>query len=139
MATVARIVATGRANIVSRLKGNGSAEPNHIHWGEDGGTTLVLGDGNTALGAPRSEARVAGTSSIQQTTTAGDTYRVVGTLTVDDVGGAAIEEVGLFDAAGAGSPPSGGALFMRATFSVINLDDADSVQFTIDNQVKAPA
>ncbi len=139
MATTARIVATGRANIVSRLKGNGSAEPKHMHWGEDDGSSSALGDGNTALGGPRSEARVEGTSTIQQTLTAGDTYRVIATLTVDDVLGAAIKEVGLFDAAGGGSPPSGGNLFMRAIFSVINLDNEDSVQFTIDNQIKAPS
>ncbi len=139
MATVARIVATGRANIASRLKGNGATEPKWAHWGEDDGGTLALGDGNTTLGDPRDEARVEGTSSLQETTTADDTYRVVATLTVDDVSGAAIEEVGLFDAVGGGTPPSGGNLFMRATFSVINLDDEDSVQFTIDNQIKAPA
>ncbi len=139
MSTQARVVATGRANIISRLKGNGATEPKWLHWGEDDGSATALGDGNNALGDPRDEARVEGTSSIQETTTAGDTYRVIGTLTVDDVGGAAIAEVGLFDAVGGGTPPSGGNLFMRATFSVINLDDEDSVQFTIDNQVKAPS
>jgi hypothetical protein len=64
------------------------------------------------------------------TTTANDTYRVVGTLTANS--NAAITEVGLFDAS------TGGNMYVRGTFAVINLEAGDSIQFTIDCQYKAP-
>jgi len=136
MPTQAKMVATGRAIIVNRIKGQGT-EPKYLHWGEDGGSILALADSNTALGDPRSEARVAGTSSIVTTYTTNDTYRVIGTLTA--LSAAAIKEVALFDSAGSGSPPTGGNLFIRGTFDVINLDSGDSIQFTIDGPIKAPA
>ena len=128
------MVAKGREITTNRIKGTGT-EPKFLHWGTDG-TILPLADGNTALGSPRSEARVAGASSVVTTTTTNDTYRVVGTLTAASA--AAITEAGLFDDAGAGTPPTGGNLFIRGTFAVINLETDDSIQFTIDGQFKAP-
>ena len=122
----ALMVAKGREITAKRLKGEG-AEPKYLHWGT--GTTAPA-DGNTALQTPRSEARVAGTSSIVKTTTDGDTYRVVGTLTAQS--NAAITEAGLFDAL------TGGNLYIRGTFAVINLEEGDSIQFTVDGQYKAP-
>lgn len=131
----ALMVAKGREITTSRIKGNGT-EPKFLHWGEDDGTILPLADGNTALGDPRSEARVVGVSSIETTYTDNDTYRVVGTITAASA--AAIKEAGLFDGAGSGTPPTGANLFIRGTFAVINLEEDDSIQLTIDASIKAP-
>jgi len=122
----ALMVAKGREITAKRVKGEGT-EPKYIHWGT--GTTAPV-DGNTALQTPRGEARVVGTSSIVTTYTNNDTYRVTGVLTA--TGNAAITEAGLFDAL------TGGNMYMRATFAVINLETGDSIQFTIDGAYKAP-
>jgi hypothetical protein len=47
-------------------------------------------------------------------------------------GSRAITEVGVFDAAGSGNPPSGGNLVIYGDFSVINLASGDSILFTIN-------
>jgi len=120
----------GKEITVNRIKGAGS-EPKYVAWGTDDGTLLPLSITNTALGAPAPEARATGTSSIVTTTTTNDTYRVTGTLTA--TAARAIKEVGLFDA------DTGGNLFVRGTFGVLNLEAGDSIQFTIDVQFKEPA
>ena len=122
----ALVVATGRAIMIERLKGQGE-EPLYLAWGTDNGTVLPLDDSNTALGSEIGD-RVKGASSIEQTKTPGDTYRVVGTFTAQrDV---EISEVGLFDA------PTGGRLFMRGVFPKLSLEAGDSIQFTIDVQLE---
>jgi hypothetical protein len=99
-----------------------------LQWGEGSGqsvtSTDVANEGNI------SEDRVDGTSSQQTTTTTNDTYRVVGTLTAE--GARAITEVGVFDAAGSGSPPTGGNMGVYGDFSVINLAASDSIAFTVN-------
>ena len=122
----ALMVAKGREITAKRVKGEG-AEPKYLHWGTG---TAAPADSNTGLQTPRAEARVAGMSSVVTTDTTNDTYRVVGTLTSNSA--AAITEVGLFD------DITGGNLFIRATFPAINLEEGDSIQFTIDSQYKAP-
>lgn len=117
----------GKAIITNRLKGAGS-EPLNIQWGT--GTTAEAAT-QTALVTP-SDARVAGTSTQQTTTVTNDTYQVVGTLTAG--GALAITEAGLFDAIGTGNPATGGNMFMRAVFSVINVATGDSIQFTLKVQ-----
>lgn len=100
----------------------------YLQWGEGSGqsvtSTDVANEGNI------SEDRVDGTSSQQTTTTTSDTYRVVGTLTAE--GARAITEVGVFDAAGSGSPPTGGNMGVYGDFSVINLATSDSIAFTVN-------
>lgn len=124
--------AKGREITAKRVKGDGT-EPRYVHWGTG---TAAPADNNTGLQSPRNEARVAGTSSIVTTTTANDTYRVIGTLTASGV--VAITEAGLFDSAGSGTPPTGGNLFIRGTFAALNLEAGDSIQFTIDAVYQAP-
>lgn len=126
----ALITNKGKEITAKRIKGEGT-EPKYIAWGTDDGTILPLAITNTILGAAAPEARTSGTSSVVTTTTTNDTYRVVGTLTA--TAARAIKEVGLFDAA------TGGNLFVRGTFNVINLEEGDSIQFTIDAQFKEPA
>jgi hypothetical protein len=117
------VVDGGMAIITNRIKGAGS-EPLHIGWGT--GTTTAATP-NTALETPRAEARTEGTSTRETTSSTNDTYQVVGTITCASTP-AAITEVGLFDAA------TDGNLFLRATFSAINVSVGDSVAFTLKTQ-----
>jgi hypothetical protein len=124
MATVVKLTATGRGIISDRIKGTGT-EPLNIGWGT--GTTAPV-DGDTALETASAESKVAGTSSVQTTTTTDDTYRVVGTITSSST--QSITEAALFDDAD--------VLFMRGTFTAINVDNGDSIQFTMEGQGVAP-
>jgi hypothetical protein len=125
MATVVKVVAGGRGIVSDRLKGTGT-EPKNVHWGT--GTTAPV-DGDTGLEVPSAESKVVGTSSVQTTTTANDTYRVVGTLTSAST--QTISEAGLFNDAD--------DLFVRGTFTGIPLESGDSIQFTIEAQAVAPS
>jgi hypothetical protein len=124
MATVVKLTATGRGIISDRIKGTGT-EPLNIGWGT--GTTAPV-DGDTALETASAESKVAGTSSVQTTTTTDDTYRVVGTITSSST--QSITEAALFD--------DSDVLFMRGTFTAINVDNGDSIQFTMEGQGVAP-
>lgn len=81
--------------------------------------TAVVGD--TAL-STQVETRTSGTESIVTTSTTGDTYQVVGTITA--TGSRSVDESGLFDASSAGN------MFTSATFPVMSLSTSDSIQFT---------
>lgn len=113
------LVNTGKAITTNRLKGAGT-EPVYVAWGTGAGTTALA---DTTLFVEASEARVAGTSTQQTTTTTNDTYQVVGTLTC---AGAAktITNAGLFDALTVGN------LFMKGDFVGIALNIGDAIQFT---------
>lgn len=118
---------SGLGMVTAALHGYAS-RPKYLQWGEGSGqsvtSTDVANEGNIA------EDRVDGTSSQQTTTTTNDTYRVVGTLTAE--GTRAITELGVFDAAGSGSPPTGGDMGIYGDFSVINLSASDSIAFTVN-------
>lgn len=105
-----------------------ASRPKYLQWGEGSGQGVT----DTAVDAvgTTTEARTDGTSSQQTTTTTNDTYRVTGTITA--AGSRAITEVGVFDAAGSGSPPTGGNMGIYGDFSVINLASGDSIAFTIN-------
>lgn len=101
--------------------------PKHVAMGVGATTaarTAAIGD--TAL-STEVETRTSGTESIQTTTTTGDTYQVVGTVTAS--ASRAVDEAGLFDAS------SSGNLFLSATFNVVNLSNGDSIQFTFKAQL----
>ena len=121
MADTVKVVDGGMGVITDRIKGVGIAEPKFLGWGI--GTTTAATP-NTALETASAEARTDGTSTQQQTNTANDTYQVVGTITCTSAA-KAITEVGLFTASTAGT------LFLRATFSAINVSVNDSIQFTV--------
>lgn len=101
------------------------AEPHYIGWGTGAGAGSAS---STDLSTPASEARANGTSSQFTTSVTSDTHQVVGTLTA--AGSKTITNVGVFDAAGSGSPPSGGVLY--AIFDGLSqaLSGGDSIQFT---------
>jgi hypothetical protein len=92
----------------------------YLAWGTDDDPAAAVAD--TALNAESAEDRTTGTQSQQQTTTADDTYRVVGTITATDT--RAIVEMGVFSADDAGS------MLGRATFPAVNLAASDSIAFT---------
>ena len=120
MATVVKLVATGRRICAERLEGTGS-EPKRIRWGT--GTTAPE-DTDHELETQASESTVTGTSSVTTTTTTNDTYRVVGTMTSNST--QTITEAALFNSAD--------DLFIRGTFDGIPLENGDSIQFTIEGQ-----
>ncbi len=68
------------------------------------------------------ETRSAGTSSQVTTSVTGDTYQVVGTVSI--TANRAIDEAATFDAS------TGGNIGMSATMAVINLGNGDSLQLT---------
>ena len=124
MADTVKVTDTGLGIITKRLKDGdtGATAPKYVHWGT--GVTAAV-EGDTAMQTPGAESRVSGTDT--QTNTGGttnDTYQVVGTLTCNATA-KAITECGLFDALTSGN------LFLRATFSPINVSENDSIQFTI--------
>jgi hypothetical protein len=86
--------------------------------------TAVAAD--TAL-STEVESRTSGTESVVTTSQTGDTYQVVGTITATS--GRSVDEAGLFDASSTGN------MFTSATFSVISLNNGDSIAFTWKTQL----
>jgi hypothetical protein len=117
----------GKAIISGRMFGSTptQTEPHFIGWGTGAGAGAA---GSTDLSTAATEARANGTSSQVTTTQTNDTHQIVGTITAS--GAKTITNVGVFDAAGSGSPPSGGVLY--AIFDGLSqaLNSGDSIQFT---------
>jgi hypothetical protein len=84
--------------------------------------------GDTDLDVPATEARVAGTASQPSA----DIAQWLAVITAD--GAKTFKEAGLFDAAGAGSPPSGGNLIARGiiTDAVVVANDQVIVTVTLE-------
>ena len=116
---------TGRAAAAAALVAANTTK--YLQWGVGSGQTAS----STALAntTGTTESRVTGTMSSVTVTTTNDTAQIVGTITA--AGSRAITEVGVFDAAGSGSPPTGGNMNLYGDFSVINLASGDSISFTI--------
>lgn len=87
------LTAKGRDILTNRIKAGGT-EPLNVGWGNNP-NSLTAAATDVALFKPAAEARVAGTSTQQTTTTANDTYQVIATIT--SLSGQTISEVGLFD------------------------------------------
>lgn len=113
------VVNTGKSIITNRILGSGT-EPKFVAMGTGGTAEAAT---QTAL-VTEVETRTSGTSSQQTTTTTGDTYQVLGTITA--TGARAITESGLFDVI----TTSAGNMLCRALFTVINLATGDSIAFT---------
>jgi len=95
-----------------------------IGWG-DSATDPVAGD--VGLNNALTESRVSAAES-QPTAT---TCRWVGTITCTTP--ATVREVGLFDGAGAGNPPSGAVLILHSNnFTAIPVLATDTIEFTLD-------
>lgn len=118
----------GFANFTAALVSAGLAI--YLQWGVGSGQTQSSNALNSTIGT--TEARTAGTPTQQTTSQTNDTYQVVGTITA--LGTPAITEVGVFDAAGTGSPPTGGNMDFYGSFAVITLAVGDSITFTLKNK-----
>lgn len=121
------VPSVGKAIISGRLFGATptQAEPRYMGWGTGAGAGSAS---STDVSTPATEARVTGTSTQYTTSVTSDTHQVVGTLTAN--ANKTITNLGIFDAAGTGSPPSGGVLY--AIFDGLSqaLNSGDSIQFT---------
>lgn len=87
--------------------------------------TRTAAAADTAL-STEVETRAAGTESTVTTTQTNDTYQTVGTITA--TGSRAVDEAGTFDASTTGN------IDVSATFAVVNLASADSLQLTVKKQ-----
>lgn len=98
-----------------------------VQWGTGTGAAKSA---NVVTTTSTTEARVATTATQQTSSVTNDQMRNTATITA--AGARAITEVGLFDAAGAGSPPTGGNMDVYGDFTVINLASGDSIAFTVN-------
>jgi hypothetical protein len=89
------------------------------------GAARTAAAADTAL-STEVETRATGTESIVTTTVTSDTYQTVGTITA--TASRAVDEAGTFDASTVGN------IDVSATFAVINLASADSLQLTVKHQ-----
>ena len=121
------VPSVGKAVISGRMLGAtpAQAEPHFMGWGTGAGAGAAS---STDVSTPGTEARATGTSSQFTTSVTNDTHSIVGTLTAN--ANKTITNLGIFDAAGTGSPPSGGVLY--AIFDGLSqaLNSGDSIQFT---------
>ena len=120
MADIVMVVDTGLAKVTDLLAAVTTVCPAWVGWGT-GTTAPVAGD--TGLETASAEARTVGTKTQETTTTTNDTYQVVALITA--LSAQTITEIAVFDALTAGN------LFLRGTFSEINLSIDDTIEFTI--------
>lgn len=120
----AQVQQTGLANITAALTTANVVK--FLQWGTGTG---AVSSATTVTTTGTTEARTSGTLSQQTTTSTNDTLQVVGTITA--LGTPAITEVGVFDAAGTGSPPTTGNMFCYGSFAAVNLGVGDSIAFTV--------
>jgi len=120
---VARVQNNGLARITSLL----SAASWYLQWGTGSGAAATA---NVVTTTSTTEARTSATTAQGTTTVTNDKLVLTGTITAAST--RAITEVGAFDAAGSGSPPTGGNMDIYGDFSVINLGSGDSIAFTIN-------
>lgn len=122
---VARVQNAGLARISSLL----AAANWWLQWGTGSAAAATA---NVVTTTSTTEARAAATASQQTTTVTNDTMRLVATLTAAAT--RSITEVGAFDAAGTGSPPTGGNMDIYGDFTAIALAAGDSIAFTVDTK-----
>lgn len=122
---VARVQNSGLARITSLLQ----PAAWYLQWGTGSAAAATA---TAVTTTSTTEARVTATAAQATTTVTNDTLQLTGTITA--AGTRAITEVGAFDAAGTGSPPTGGAMDIYGDFATINLSTNDSIAFTIKVQ-----
>lgn len=122
---VARVQNNGLANITAAWVAYTSLAK-YLQWGTG---SAAAASANVVTTTTTTEARTTGTATQVTTTQTNDTYQVTGTIVA--AGARAITEVGVFDAAGSSSPPTGGNMDIYGDFSVINLANGDSIAFTV--------
>lgn len=123
---VAQAQNLGLGNIVDAFLAY-ATRARYMQWGVGSGQAVTDTDLNSKTGT--TEARTAGSTAKATTTTTDDTIQITGTITA--LGTRAITELGVFDAAGAGSPPAGGNMCFYGDFTTINLGTGDYIEFTL--------
>lgn len=98
-------------------------------WLQWGTSSAAAASANVVTTTSTTEARSSATPTQVTTNVTNDSMQLAATITA--AGTRAITEVGAFDAAGSGSPPTGGNMDLYGDFSVINLSSGDSIAFTI--------
>lgn len=127
MADVVSVVDKGLELIVDRLISAGTEK--YLAWGVGTTSALPTNTGMETESTETSTTRVTGTQTKVTTSTTGDTLQVVGTIVC--AGSAkAITEIGIFNQPTA----SGSVMFLHGTFSPINVNVGDSIEFTIKCQ-----
>lgn len=120
---VARVQNNGLARVTSLL----AAASWFLQWGT---SSAAAASANVVTTTSTTEARTTASTAQGTTTVTNDKLVLTGTITA--LGTRAITEVGVFDAAGTGSPPTGGNMDIYGDFTVINLISGDSIAFTIN-------
>lgn len=118
----------GDAIISGRMFGAtpSQTEPKYLQWGT---SSTAEAKTQTALVAAANEARLAGTSSQVTVTVTNDTHQIVGTITSSST--QTIQEVGVFDAAGSGTPATGANMYVRGVHGSVAVNSGDSIAYTI--------
>lgn len=121
--------------MVARVQNNGLARITAalitLSWWLQWGTgSAAAANANAVTTTSTGEARSAATPTQGTTTVANDKLVLTGTITA--TGARAITEVGAFDAAGTGTPATGGNMNIYADFAVVNLLNGDSITFTLN-------
>jgi hypothetical protein len=116
----------GEEWLVDKILEDVQTEPSYFGWGTGAGTAAKA---DTTLFTAATEARVNG-SGTKTGSGSSAKARYVGQITAD--GTKSITNFGMFDAAGSGSPPSGGTLIVHADHTAVGLDAADSIEYTVD-------
>ena len=143
-------VNSGRAIVTGRLLGASQAVPQFASWGTNTGTTAatdttLFSETYSTTNNGTGNQRATGTMSQVTTATSNDTEQIVATLTAAQAQngtqgqlGGPISNAGLFDAVGTSAnlttAPSGGNLYMKGDFAIINLNQNDSISFTFKVQ-----
>ncbi|MDR3473318.1 MAG: hypothetical protein P4M09_16790 [Devosia sp.] len=118
----ARVQNSGLARVTAALIG--------LSWWLQWGTgSAAAATANVVTTTSTTEARSSATPSQVTTTVTNDTMQLSATIVA--AGTRAITEVGVFDAVGTGSPPTGGLMDVYGDFSVVNLAVGDSMTFTV--------
>lgn len=121
----ARTQNSGLARVTSAL----AALSWYAQWGTGSGAAATA---NVVTTTGTLEARSACSASQVTTTVTSDTLQLLATITATAT--RSITEVGVFDAAGTGSPPTGGNMDYYWDFSALNLNNGDSITFTMKVQ-----
>jgi hypothetical protein len=119
----ARVQNSGLARITSLL----TAASWFLQWGTG---SAAAASANVVTTTSTTEARTAASAAQGTTTVTNDKMVLTGTITA--AGSRSITEVGAFDAAGTGSPPTGGNMDIYGDFTSIGLATNDSIAFTIN-------
>lgn len=126
MADKVYVVDKGLEQVVDALIAQGAVK--YVTWGTGVTEASQSDSAMQTPAAPYNTTAATGSTSKVTTSTAGDTYQVVATLTANS--SVAITEVGILNQAAL----SGATMFLHGTFSPINLNNGDSIEFTIKSQ-----